>query len=72
MTHENQVLKLKTKQPKLSVNITSDVLAQVDALVEMHRPFAKRHAVHLAALRVGLAELTARPERLLETLGHQG
>ena len=57
------------KIPKLSVNVTADVLAQVDALVEQHRPFARRHAIHLAALRIGLAELIAKPERIAEAIG---
>lgn len=60
------------KTQKLSVNVTDDLLTQVDAVVVQHGPFAKRHAVHLAALRIGLAELKAKPERIHEVLGNNG
>lgn len=55
-------------KPKLSVNLDAELLEEVDALVEQHRPFVRRHAVHLAALRLGLAELKAHPGRLVEVL----
>lgn len=56
---------------KLSVNVTDDLIAKVDALVEQHGPFARRHSIHLAALRIGLAELAADPKRINEAAGHQ-
>jgi len=62
----------KTRLPKLSVTITPELLAQVDDLVQQHGPFAKRHSIHVIALKLGLAELVAHPNRLLEALGHQG
>jgi hypothetical protein len=55
-------------KPKLSVTINTELLDEVDALVQQHRPFVRRHAVHLAALRLGLAELRAHPARLVELL----
>jgi hypothetical protein len=61
-----------TKIEKLSVNVPLDLLHALDQLVKMNGPFARRHALHVAALRLGVAELSARPERLLEVLGHQG
>lgn len=61
-----------TKNSKLSCNVSPELLQQLDALVKMHGPFARRHAIHVAALRIGLAELADRPERLLEVLGDQG
>lgn len=60
------------KIEKLSVNVPFDLLQQLDALVKMNGPFARRHALHVAALRVGIAELTEDPTRLLEALGQQG
>jgi hypothetical protein len=54
---------------KLSVNVTDDLIAKVDALVEQHGPFARRHSIHLAALRIGLAELEADPDRINEAVG---
>jgi hypothetical protein len=60
------------KNSKLSCNVSAELLQQIDALVRMHGPFARRHAIHVAALRIGLAELAARPERLIEILGEQG
>jgi hypothetical protein len=61
----------KPKQPKLSVSITPELLAQVDDLVAMHKPFARRHAVHLAALKIGLLELAADPNRFVEAVGQR-
>jgi hypothetical protein len=52
------------KPKKLSVNVTDDLLDQVDAVVEKHGPFCRRHAVHLAALRLGLVELLRNPDRI--------
>jgi hypothetical protein len=54
---------------KLSVNVTDDLLDQVDAVVDKHGPFCRRHAVHLAALRLGLVELINNPERIHDALG---
>jgi len=53
------------KTRALSVNISNELLAKLDALVSRY-PFAKRHAVHLIALRIGLDELTRNPERVRE------
>ena len=61
-----------TKNSKLSCNVSPELLHQLDVLVKMNGPFACRHAIHVAALRIGLTELAARPERLLEVLGGQG
>jgi hypothetical protein len=61
-----------SKNSKLSCNVSAAMLQQIDALVKMHGPFARRHAIHVAALRIGLAEIAARPERLIEVLGEQG
>jgi hypothetical protein len=63
---------VSTKNSKLSCNVSPELLQQLDALVKMHGPFARRHAIHVAALRIGLAELAGRPERLLEVLRDQG
>jgi hypothetical protein len=71
MTQETLDPTTRPKQPKLSVSITPELLAEVDALVEQHRPFAKRHGVHLIALKLGLAELTANPQRFLEAVGRR-
>jgi hypothetical protein len=49
---------------KLTANVPEDVVRRIDALVARHRPFATRHAVHVVALRLGLAELLANPERM--------
>lgn len=57
------------RQPKLSVSVTLELLHQLDMLVALHKPFAKRHAVHLAALKIGLVELTENPNRFLEAFG---
>jgi hypothetical protein len=57
------------KPQKLSVNVSGELITQIDSLVKRNGPFARRHAIHLAALRIGLSELTAHPERLLEALG---
>jgi hypothetical protein len=46
-------------------------LDAVDAVVAQHQPFVRRHAVHLAALRLGLQALRANPERLVEQLEHE-
>jgi hypothetical protein len=62
------VLRPAAKLTKLSVNLTAADLVAVDAVVEQHEPFVRRHAVHLAALRLGLQELHAKPERLIEQL----
>ncbi|MGH7295279.1 MAG: hypothetical protein ACRELB_10110 [Polyangiaceae bacterium] len=46
---------------KLTANVADADLDKIDALVARHAPFAHRHAVHLAALRVGLEALEAEP-----------
>ncbi len=68
MNNPNPITPKPTSKPKLSVTIDSELLDQVDILVQQHRPFVRRHAVHLAALRLGLAELHAHPDRLVELL----
>jgi hypothetical protein len=55
---------------KLSANVTPELLDQLDAVVKKNGPFAKRHAIHLAALRIGLAEIANNPSRLPQALGH--
>lgn len=60
-----------TKLSKLSVNLTEDDLEAVDAVVQQYRPFVRRHAVHLAALRLGLRELRSNPQRLVEQLDQE-
>jgi hypothetical protein len=58
-----------TKQTThLSVNVTPDLVAELDSLVGRHRPFLRRHAAHRAALRVGIAELQRDPDRLVRVL----
>lgn len=42
---------------RLTANVPDDLVRQLDALVATHEPFATRHAIHLVALRLGLAEL---------------
>jgi hypothetical protein len=72
MTQHEQDNQGAAQRPnKLSVNLTAADLGAVDAIVAQHRPFVRRHAVHLAALRLGLQELRANPERLIEQLQHE-
>ena len=60
-----------TKIEKLSVNVTKDLLNKLDQLVRLNGPFARRHSIHVAALKLGLAELAAKPDRIHEALGGQ-
>jgi hypothetical protein len=53
---------------KLSVNVSDELITQIDSIVKRHGPFAKRHAIHLLALRIGLIELLTNPERVNEAL----
>jgi hypothetical protein len=59
------------KFTKLSVNVTEADMQEVDAVVAQHRPFVRRHAVHLAALRVGLRELRTNPKLLIDELDQE-
>jgi hypothetical protein len=59
-----------TNFEKLSANVPSDLLGQLEQLVRANGPFATRHALLVAAIRVGVAELSANPSRLIEALGH--
>lgn len=70
--HERKIPEASAARPaaKLTVNLTAADLDAVDAVVAQHQPFVRRHAVHLVALRLGLSELLANPERLIEQL-HQ-
>lgn len=61
---------IKNKLPKLSVTLTDHDVENIDDIVLQHRPFVRRHAVHLAALRIGLSVLQAEPTRLIEQLDH--
>lgn len=49
---------------KLTANITAADLGKIEAIVTRHAPFVHRHAVHLAALRIGLEALEAEPDLL--------
>lgn len=69
--HEEDTQDEAPRPAKLSVNLTAADLDAVDAVVALHQPFVRRHAVHLAALRLGLSELHANPERLREQLRHE-
>ena len=55
-------------KPSITVKPSPTDLQAIDNIVRQHDPFVRRHAVHLAALRLGLAELQAHPERLVEAL----
>jgi hypothetical protein len=72
MHNESHPTEIKNKISKLSANVTPDLLDQIDHLVKVNGPFAKRHSIHVAALRIGLTEITNNPNRLLEAIGHQG
>jgi hypothetical protein len=71
--HEQDTPETSAARPaaKLTVSLTPADLAAVDAVVAQHQPFVRRHAVHLAALRLGLSELRTNPERLVEQLQQQ-
>jgi hypothetical protein len=60
-----------TKIEKLSANIPLDLLHELDQLVQANGPFATRHALLVAAIRVGVDELTTNPSRLIAALGHR-
>jgi hypothetical protein len=63
----------ETRSPnyeKLSANVPSNLLRQLEQLVRANGPFATRHALLVAAIRVGVAELSTNPSRLIEALGH--
>ena len=72
MTHQEQESQGSAQRPtKLTVNLTAADVDAVDAVVAQHQPFVRRHAVHLAALRLGLEALRTNPERLVEQLQHE-
>jgi hypothetical protein len=52
----------------LTVKLGPAELLLLETIVREHEPFVRRHAVHLAALRLGLAELKANPDRLADAL----
>lgn len=52
----------------LSVNVPAPLVARIDHHVKAHRPFLKRHGVHLAAVVLGLGLLEQHPEKLAEAL----
>jgi hypothetical protein len=58
----------KKRQPKLSVSMTPELLDQLDQVVAHQGHFATRHAVHLAALKLGLAQLEADPTAINQVL----
>ena len=61
----------ESRPAKLSANIPLDLLRQLDQLVQANGPFATRHALLVAAIRVGVGELAANPSRLIDALGHR-
>lgn len=61
----------ESRPAKLSANIPLDLLRQLDQLVQANGPFATRHALLVAAIRVGVAELAVNPSRLIEALDHR-
>lgn len=60
----------ESRPAKLSANIPRDLLRQLDQLVHANGPFATRHALLVAAIRVGVEELVTNPSRLNAALGH--
>lgn len=60
---------LEPRPAKLSANIPLDLLRQLDQLVQANGPFATRHALLVAAIRLGVGELVANPSRLIDALG---
>ena len=52
----------------LTVKLTAADVSQLDSIVREHEPYVRRHAVHLVAVRLGLAELRAHPEKLVALL----
>ena len=64
----------ESRPAKLSANIPLDLLHQLDQLdqlVQANGPFATRHALLVAAIRIGVSELAANPFRLIDALGHR-
>jgi len=59
---------MKSNFTSLSVNAPTVLVARVDRHVQRHRPFLRRHAVHLAAIVLGLELLKEHPEKLAEAL----
>ena len=59
----------RSDEPRhMTVNVTREDIADIDAIVSYHRPWVSRHAVHRAALREGLAVLRLKPTRLVELI----
>ena len=58
----------RERQSRLTVNVSTFDLQRMDELVEQHCPLMKRHAVMVAAVKVGLAEFQRNPDRLIEAL----
>lgn len=59
-------------KPKTStVNLNAKMAAELDALVEKHHPFVSRHAIHVAALQLGLELLTQDTSRLVAILSQR-
>lgn len=62
---------MSTRSPaytSLSVNAPTPLVERVDRHVVRNRPFVRRHAVHLAAIVLGLELLDQHPEKLAEAL----
>ena len=70
-TLEGGALRHAAKVIKLSVNLTAADVEAVDAVVEQHRPYLRRHAIHLAALRIGIRELRDHPQHVIDHLQHE-
>lgn len=65
------ITSIEPRPAKLSANIPLALLRQLDQLVQANGPFATRHALLVAAIRLGVDELTANPSRLSDALGHR-
>lgn len=52
----------------LSINVPSPLLTKLDDIVRANKPFGRRHAIHLAALLIGLEVVGARPDHLARAL----
>lgn len=57
-------MNIASRPTKLSANVPLDLLRQLDQLVRANGPFATRHALLVAAIRIGVSELAANPSRL--------
>lgn len=55
-------------RPKLTVSVSHELLTALDNVVGYHHPFLRRHAVHHAALQLGLSLFEAEPSMLSEVL----